>query len=338
MNRRELLKTVRNALAAGLATSLSESAEAQISTEDLEKQKRTAIESLTHDFPNNPELASLRSYIPRLHEESQMYIPDDQETMYVKQRAGARLQRFEKRVPRGAYGLFIFADVDKSGRPLQRLFVVRHENKGLTIVKAYRVSTSRFGFGIEPNSLKTPYDDDLVVADSKSGMLGEVLSPRTDDKRLTNIRVGNSTRSFVKGLSEEPGNSNPEIITDRYHLVGPKTAASRAIYVHSGNHSGKVVDGVWQTSLGGREGSSGCIRMSIVDARDLRLSGYVGRGTRVDIFATPEARAASRDSAPPRWVDRPEENVMPKKPTKQKSRRDNIQKEKLTAPPRWPGL
>lgn len=126
-------------------------------------------------------------------------------------------------------------------------------------VKSWPISTSKFGMGSEPGSMKTPLGKFRICEKIGEGArpwavfksrepTGEIASPGGEsDGVLTRIL-------WLDGL--EPDNANTR---ERY------------IYIHGTN----------QEHLVGSPASHGCIRMKNDDV--IELFGIVGAGTRVEI-------------------------------------------------------
>jgi hypothetical protein len=340
MDRRKFILGSAAALAA--ATRSAEARERELeflpsplTPEMLEEQRSEAVRSLTQSVPDDPKMEYLRQYATHLGQESQMYLPSQQELHGVVEKGKIALQELGAQLRVGQYGLFVFADANEKSRT-QRLYVLeKTQARSLQFVKAYPVSMSASGFGNRKDSGQTPLGLHTIL-NGKQGLFGEVVSGLNKHKDIFNhVQYRGEEHWFVKNFGErKPGDADndvAEVVTDQYLLVGPHTDPSRGIRIHGTNRSGAPQqDGTWTTFLGGRRRSGGCVRMSNVDVRDFALSGYLRMpedgarrgaqtaGTPVMIFATPAALKTTRlpeddmdTSHPPRW--QPEKEVVKKK-------------------------
>lgn len=336
MDRREFLKKTA---ALGVSSLIPQHGEARetsdilpstLTPERLAEDKRRAALSLAKSIPPLPALDYLRAYVPHLEKESQMYIPSREEVERIVSAGGESIRSLGTKLPPNEHGLFIFAD-EHDGVHFQRLYVLRKDAEGsLQFVKGYPVSAAIRGFGNEKDSNKTPLGLHTLY-NGQQGLFGEVVSGLNKHKSMFNhVRYNGVDRWFVKDFGGEGGNDVAEVVTDQYLLHGPHTDVSRGIRLHGTNRSGRTrPDGSWQTYLGGRRRSGGCIRMSNTDIRDLSLSGYVHAspvdlspkkredGTYVMIYATERARTATlspHDEAfrdwPKRWNEREAEQPI----------------------------
>lgn len=291
--------------------------ESSLSEPILKRHRDNAIASLTHTIPNDPKLSHLHTHARHLKEESQMYIPQNEELRDVVRKSERQLNEFAARIAPQRYGLFVFADIGSNGRRVQRMYVIKRTgDNALHFEKAYKVSMARRGFGNELDSEQTPLGLHSINSGHR-GYFGEVVSGlnKYRDAFIRTV-INGVSHWFVKGFGSEPGNDVAEVVTDQYLLQGPKTDPSRGIRIHGTNRSGEIgPDGTWRSFLGGARLSGGCIRMSNVDVRDLSLSGYLPvesetlgavpkMVTPVFIHATPAAQEARTDAAgsgqPPR--------------------------------------
>lgn len=127
-------------------------------------------------------------------------------------------------------------------------------------VKAYKISTSKFGLGNTPKSRKTPLGKMAVAkkigAGAPSGAVfksrkrtGEVLKPNAPGRDPIVSRI-----LWLKGLERKNQNT-----------------FGRYIYIHGTPEEWKI----------GRPASYGCIRMKSKDVID--LYGRIGEGARVEV-------------------------------------------------------
>jgi hypothetical protein len=355
MNRRSFLQKTAASLASGLLLRSAEAREQPVTAiesdllpQDLERQKTEAASSLVETIPSDPRLRHVRAYAEHLTDESQMYIPQSSEVRAVLEKSREPLARFTRAIQRGQHGLFIFADHDSAGNNLQRLYVLKRAAENtLEFEKAYKVSTATAGFGNESNSGKTPLGIHHI-ANGARGLLGEVMAAAKhfDESSYVSVRYQGKVHWFVRGFGATPGTDNAEVVTDEYLLIGPHTDPSRGIRLHGTNRAGKLgANGMWQSFLGGRQRSGGCVRMSNTDIRDLYLSGYLKEtvhdgkhagSTPILIFATPAAMKGADLLTPEERVD------MPARWTHSEHRTNERQKAHRTtpslppdAPPRW---
>jgi lipoprotein-anchoring transpeptidase ErfK/SrfK len=134
--------------------------------------------------------------------------------------------------------------------------------QGNTVVAAFPVSTSRFGFGFEEGSQKTPTGRFQI-----SEKIGAEMPANTVFKGR-------------RPHEEERGNSSadPDLITSRIlWLEGMDSSNAntkdRYIYIHGTN----------QENLIGEQASHGCVRMRKLDI--IELFDLVQTGTEVEIIA-----------------------------------------------------
>lgn len=378
LDRRQLLTGAAAAAAAELLPGNAESGETQflfkessLSQADLEKQQGRAIDSLQNSIPLVKELQYLREHAKDLKDESQMYLPSSSEVELVEKNSRIQvegrerniLHEFAEQIPTNQTGLFIFADVDNEGKNFQRLYVLRKEsNNQIRFEKAYRVSMAEKGFGDDENSYKTPLGF-MRVLSGKIGMFGEVVTAKLENPAgfFNRVILNGRTHWFMRNLDDSPNENleirrardRAEVVTDRYTVD-----EQRGIHIHGTNRSGRwiIEQGrrIWQTFLGGRRRSGGCIRMSNTDVRDLGLSGYIllptvarvkGKkqtvaGTAVMIHATPAAMRGGPDSSQTYGTDYGKRRPLPEDPitTKEKPHLPEIPKvepaKKFTPPPR----
>lgn len=300
----------------------------ELTPENLRQQREAAVTSLAQGIPPSTELNHLRDHVQNLGAESQMYIPDSDELNGVLRKSTAKLSELAENLGVDSHGIFIFADVDARGNRTQRMYVVKKTSASVvSFVKAYHVSTALNGFGNDNDSEKTPLGLHRVHS-GKIGLLGEVVSGLMKNRDTTIqgpdgrpqpvfIRqvLNGIERFFVRGFGRESNNPIVEVITDQYLLHGPQTNTGRGIRIHGTNKSGERTARGWRSFLGGRARSSGCIRMSNTDIRDLHLAGYIKMpderskqktgGSAVMIYATPAAIETAHEPSPEDVTSRP---------------------------------
>lgn len=244
-----------------------------LTPEQLDRDKRTAIESLRASIPTSPEAEYLRSYARLLPLESQMYIPPLDELKSVVQKCEGDLMKLTTNIRVGDTGIFVLGDA-QDDRHIQRLYTVRKKTGAeLQFLKGYSISMARKGYGKENDSNKTPTDLHWIHNGTR-GYFGEVVSGLNKHRdSFRRISVDGKDRWFVNGFGTESENDVAEVVTDQYLLIGPETSSARGIRIHGTNRSGSLKpDGTWESFLDGKKRSTGCIRMSNTDVRDISLS------------------------------------------------------------------
>lgn len=340
--RRGLGEAVAGAIAAAALPNASEAQEGPLSflrssltEEALDLHRERAVAQLKASIPPTPSIKYLFGHAEHLKDESQMYIPTDSERELVlknsrDEKGASPLEEQARALKPGESGLYIFADIDAEGRHFQRMYVLKKDaGNRVRFDKAYRVSTSMYGFGNEEKSNQTPLGH-MQVLSGEVGRYAEVVKAErnSDDqeKRATARKILDSlfnkvthldkthwfARTFgeplASGADLRTSRDSAEVVTARYTID-----EKRGIHIHGTNRSGKWDTGLrkWITYLGGRRRSSGCIRMSNTDIYDLGLSqhialpSYAGRrkianGTSVTIYATPQARGIQKTGEKPR--------------------------------------
>lgn len=139
-----------------------------------------------------------------------------------------------------------------------------------TLTASYPVSTSAYGLGTEPGSLKTPLGRFFIAEKFGDGApLGAVFVSRQPTGEIAPL--------------ESPGEQNDLITTRILWLAGSEphnaNTYSRYIYIHGTNHEESI----------GVPSSHGCIRMRNADIVELFAS--VELGTEVFIIPPPDASA-----------------------------------------------
>ena len=337
---------MRQALAAAGAALIPETIRAaerlpilpsDLTAEDLAEDKHRDVVELARSVPPLPELGYLREKARHLELESQMYIPTHEEVEAVFAAAEEQLRELGNAIKAEKHGLFVFADA-KGGRQIQRLYVVRKEQDGaLRIVKGYPVSMALLGFSNEKDSRKTPIGLHSI-SEKRIGLLGEVVSGLNKHRdSFKHVKYQGADHWFVRSFDGKEGDDVAEVVTDQYLLTGPHTPAERGIRIHGTNRSGTLKpDGTWESYLGGKRRSGGCIRMSNVDVRDLHLSGYLDDVTKTPVMIFPTEAAQGSilkegdevlETMPKRWTD-PGPVAVPEKNTPAPAPRRDI-------PNRW---
>lgn len=344
MSRRELGLALATAAA---VAALPESADAQnipfhylgssLDSRTIELQKERAVQKLRASIPPLQELRYLLSHAQYLKEESQMYVPDVRErerviSNAIDEHGNSTLTALANKLTVGESGLYIFADIDSDGRNFQRLYVLKKESaQAVRFEKAYRVSTSVYGFGNEEKSNQTPLGyhrilsgevgryAEVVVAGRNSDNSQRRLEVRDRlDKTFTKVVLDSVSHWFARTFGESAAGTPEErqirdaaeVITARYTIN-----ETRGIHIHGTNRTGvwDKIKNSWTTFLGGRRRSTGCIRMSNTDIYDLGLSGHIGLpqyagrrlvapGTSVMIHATRKARGIINRGESPQQI------------------------------------
>ncbi len=136
----------------------------------------------------------------------------------------------------------------------QMLYLVKGDGD---VIRAFPVSTSKFGIGNQSGSYKTPYGAHRIWCKVGDGaMFGEIIRHRQPTGRIAHIRTDTlesghdyiTTREMCLEGLEEGVNKGDHV-----------DSKSRAIYIHGTADEGRI----------GRMASYGCIRMRNKDVIDL---------------------------------------------------------------------
>ena len=143
----------------------------------------------------------------------------------------------------------------------QMLYLTKGDGE---ILRAYPVSTSKFGIGNESGSYKTPYGAHRIWCKVGDGALfGEIIRRRKPTGQIAHIRKDTlesghdyiTTREMCLEGLEEGVNKGDHV-----------DSKNRAIYIHGTADEGRI----------GRPASYGCIRMRNKDVIDLYNLVHVG--------------------------------------------------------------
>lgn len=264
-----------------------------ISEKELNAYREDAIKSLIGGLPESKVVDHLRDP-ERLRAESEAYVPSHAERDDVFGKAKDKFKELATAMAPGEYGLFGFADIDKTGEEYHRLYVM-HKEAGTEVVKfvqAFRISMAEKGFSTKDIEGYTPLGLQYFTH-SHEGYYGEVVDVLP--KKLPYFKRTVGSHHFVSEFEKESTAEPAVVVTDRYTI-----SARRGIHFHGSNRTGRwhLRNGkkVWVSSLRGAR-SGACGRMGHADVRVLgrkyiklpvmKDGKFIYKGTPIMIHATP---------------------------------------------------
>ena len=217
--------------------------------------------------------------------ESEMRIPAASKLQSLQQKHSTEFPAFARKIKNNEHGIFLDGDE-------QAIFVVHKDQNGLlSLVKEYPIATSYAEWSNEDNSGGTPTGP-MEIHEVRRGFPGEVISTlkqqaeSAGERHFKTMRVTDDGRkfrsaTFVRGITLK-SQPVPEVISTAMLLDG-----ARGIWIHGAPRKGLAA--IPPSQRRNTAGSSGCIRISNVDAED--LARYVKVGTPVHIYGKNPERA-----------------------------------------------